>query len=38
VRCDKKERRKQACKYALNNFSLKNNIREVEKVYEEAII
>ena len=38
VRCDKKERKKQACKYALNNFSLKNNIREVEKVYEEAII
>ena len=38
IRNDKKERRKQAYKYALNNFSLKNNIREVEKVYEEAII
>ncbi|MEA1940320.1 MAG: glycosyltransferase family 4 protein [Candidatus Caldatribacteriota bacterium] len=38
MRCDKNERRKQAYKYALNNFSLKSNIREVEEVYEEAII
>jgi len=37
VRPDKKERRKQAHEYAVNNFSWKNTIKEVEKIYKEVI-
>ena len=37
VRPDKKERRKRAHEYAVNNFSWENTIKEVEKIYREAI-
>ena len=37
VRPDKKERRKRAHEYAVNNFSWENTIKEVEKIYKEAI-
>jgi glycosyltransferase involved in cell wall biosynthesis len=37
VRPDKKERRKRAHEYAVNNFSWENTIKEVEKIYKEVI-
>jgi len=37
VRPDKKERRKRAHEYAVNNFSWENTIKEVEKIYKGAI-
>jgi len=37
VRPDKKIRRKRAYEYAVNNFSWKNTIKEVEKIYKEAV-
>ena len=37
VRPDKKERKKRAHEYAINNFSWENTIKEVEKIYQEVI-
>ena len=37
VRPDKKERRNRAYKYAANNFSWGNTIKEVEKIYKEVM-
>ncbi|MCJ7656947.1 MAG: glycosyltransferase family 4 protein [Candidatus Atribacteria bacterium] len=37
VRPDKKERRNRAHEYAVNNFSWGSTIKEVEKIYREAI-
>jgi len=37
VRPDKEIRRKRAHEYAVNNFSWENTIKEVEKIYREAI-
>lgn len=37
TRKDKKERSKKAYEYAVNNFSLKSKIKEVEKVYMQAL-
>ena len=37
VRPDKKERKKRAHEYAMNNFSWENTIKEVEKIYQEVI-
>jgi glycosyltransferase involved in cell wall biosynthesis len=37
VRPDKKERRKRAHEYAVNNFSWENTIKEVEKIYKETV-
>ncbi len=37
VRPDKKERKKRAQEYAMNNFSWENTIKEVEKIYQEVI-
>jgi len=38
TRKDKEERRKRAYEYAFNNFSWKSRIKEVEEVYDEAIL
>jgi len=38
VRFDKKERKKRAQEYAIKNFSWKTTIKEVERIYQEAII
>jgi len=37
IRPDKKERKKRAHEYAMNNFSWDNTIKEVEKIYQEVI-
>lgn len=37
TRSDKKERRKKASEYAVKNFSWKNTVREVEKIYKEVV-
>ncbi len=37
VRPDKKERKKRAHEYAMNNFSWENTMKEVEKIYQEVI-
>ncbi len=37
VRPDKKERKKRAHEYAINNFSWENTIKEVEKIYQEVM-
>ena len=38
VRPDKQERRYRAHEYAVNNFSWENTLKEVEKIYKEAIL
>jgi glycosyltransferase involved in cell wall biosynthesis len=37
IRPDKKERKKRAQEYAINNFSWDKTIKEVEKIYQEVI-